>query len=179
MDFWFIAYILVSAILGSSAISVLYKGGQTIGAMALLVLLLLIFVFYGLRWFKGGKLKGSTVDGKIPWPPIINMCPDFMVSYKDPSTGNVFCYDAGNFYEMKTYNGAGQNEITVNGLAGQRGIRIKNVAGAAVSYPLQGPSGVSAISTILADSRGKYVKWEGVIGSGSVNPENLSKAPKP
>ena len=107
------------------------------------------------------------------------MCPDFMTSYKDSSTGNVYCYDAGNFYEMKTYNGAGQEEITVNGVAGQRGIKIKGISGASVTYPLQEANGVNTVSTILQDNKGKYVKWEGVIASGSVNPENLKKAPKP
>ena len=175
MDFWLVAYILISAILGASLVSFLYKGGQTVGALTLVVVLMLIFVFYGLRWFKGGKLKGSTVDGKIAWPPIINACPDFMTSYK-ASNGKTYCYDAGNFYEMKTYNGAGQEEITVNGVAGQRGILMKNPGGSGVlgKYPLRNASTAGAI---LADTKGKYVKWEGVIDGTSVRPENLSKAP--
>ena len=180
MDFWLIAYILTSTILGASLINILYKSEQTVGAMSLLVLLLLIYVFYGLRWFKGGKLKGTTADGQIPWPPIINMCPDFMSAYKDPTNNKVYCYDAGNFYEMKTYNGAGLQEITVNGVAGQRGLLIKNVTGEAIDYPLQNRTSRDGIvNTLLSDTRGKYVKWEGVIESTSVNPENLAKAPKP
>jgi hypothetical protein len=175
MDFWLVAYILTSVVLGASLVSILYKDEQKVGAISLVILLILIFLFYGLRWFKGGKLKGTTPGGTIQWPPIVNMCPDFMSSYKEPN-GKVYCYDAGNFYEMKTYAGANQREITVNGVAGQRGILVKDVQGVSTTYPLRQADN---ITPILADSKGKYVKWEGVIDGTSVRPENLSKAPKP
>ena len=61
----------------------LYNRGQTMGAMILLVLILLVFFFFGLRWFPGGNLNG-TQPGKMAWPPIVNMCPDFMVSWTAP-----------------------------------------------------------------------------------------------
>jgi hypothetical protein len=177
MDFWLIAYILTCAVLGAALISLLYKSEKKVGAIALAILLLLIYVFYGLRWFKGGKLKGTTVNGKIPWPPIINMCPDFMSSYKDPATRKVYCYDAGNFYDMKTYNGAGQQPITVNGVAGQRGILIKDIQGTRETYPLL--QSEENLRVITSDQRGKYVKWEGVFDGLNYRKENLSKAPKP
>jgi hypothetical protein len=175
MDFWLVAYIFISAILGSSLVSFMYKQGQTIGAIGLVVLLLLIYVFYGLRWFKGGNLKGTTVDGKIPWPPIINACPDFMSSYK-ASDGKIYCYDAGNFYDMKIYDGAGQTTVSVNGLTQQKGILMKDPSRTVVTekYPLRT---AAAVGIILSDGKGKYVKWEGIIDGTSIRPENLSKAP--
>lgn len=177
MDFWLVAYILISAILGLSLVSFLYKSGQSIGGIALVVLLILIYVFYGLRWFKGGKLKGTTVNGKIEWPPILNMCPDFMSTYTD-SNNKVYCYDAGNFYDMKTYNGAGQVEVTVNGVSGQRALLLKDASktNSKQKYPM---TDVNNLTTVLSDSRGKYVKWEGILDGTNINTQNLSKAPKP
>lgn len=99
MDYSLIAYILLSVVVGGYAVSTLYQRNQTIGAMISLVLLILIFIFFGLRWFQGGSLKGTKTDGKTPWPPIVNACPDFMVSWKD-STGT-YCYDAGDLYSLK------------------------------------------------------------------------------
>lgn len=103
MDYWFIAYILISIVLGLASVSYLYKRGQTIGAMLSMVLLTAIFVFYGLRWFSGGSLKGTTGTGQA-WPPIVNLCPDFMSSVKISNGNNytIYCVDTNDLYGLKT-----------------------------------------------------------------------------
>jgi hypothetical protein len=157
MDFWLIVYILICVVVGGYAVSTLYKRSQTIGAMISLVLLIAIFAFYGLRWFQGGNLKGTTKDGKLPWPPIVNMCPDFMVTHKD-SSGKIYCYDAGNVYGLKSITDVTglSSGLTINGISGQSAFLIKD------------PSSTSAttlksnMNTILTDSTANKIRWEGV-----------------
>jgi hypothetical protein len=76
MKFSLIAYILICITLGLTIVSSLYKSGRSISAILGIVLILLVFVFYGIRWF--GSSSGSTVA----WPPVINTCPDYLVYYK-------------------------------------------------------------------------------------------------
>jgi hypothetical protein len=159
MDFWLIAYMLISVVVGGFAVSTLYKRGQTIGAMISLVLLILIFIFYGLRWFSGGKLKGTT-NGKIAWPPIVNMCPDFMVSWKDSTNGNIYCYDAGDVYGLKadgsTANVQGITRgLTINGKSGQSAFLIKGPSASSTTLK-------SNLDIILRDTKANQIRWEGV-----------------
>jgi hypothetical protein len=50
MDFWVIFYSLICVVVGGGAVSFLYNRNQSIGAMIALVLLILIFILFGLRW---------------------------------------------------------------------------------------------------------------------------------
>lgn len=109
----FILYILVSSVGGLAILQYLYKSDKPIAAMLTLVLLILVFVFFNLRWFSNMQLKGTAsyvaqsdanasscgntplnVDGGVNanWPPIINICPDYMVSQ------NGKCIDPSNLY---------------------------------------------------------------------------------
>jgi hypothetical protein len=180
MDFWLIAYILVTIVVGSGTVSMLYKRGQTVGAMILLVLLILVFVFYGLRWFRGGNLQGTQVATGT-WPPIVNMCPDFMVSYTD--TTGVYCYDATNTYGLKTYNGAGLTTgLTINNVPNQSALLMKNPNKNQNATDLKSDVGTTIsdyrwptlrnLLTIAQDPQGKYLKWEGVWDGRSSTPEN-------
>jgi hypothetical protein len=166
MDFWVIAYILLCVALGGGAVSYFYKRQESIASMVALVLLILVFVFYGLRWFESGELKGSKPSSG-DWPPIVNACPDYMSLYKH-SDGKVYCYDAGNVYNLKTYNGAGLTTgLTINGVANQSAYLIKN----GKINPLK-----DNLKNALADkTNGKYLKWEGVWDGQSMN---TSKVPK-
>jgi hypothetical protein len=78
MDFFFIFYLVISIVIGAGIVNFLYKRGQSIGAILTMVMLLLIFYFYYLRWFAGTGVKGK--DNAGAWPPIVNVCPDFMAS---------------------------------------------------------------------------------------------------
>jgi hypothetical protein len=169
MDFWVIVYILLCVAIGGGAVSYFYKLQETTGAMVAMVLLILVFVFYGLRWFQAGELKGTKAESG-DWPPIVNACPDYMSLYKD--TTGVYCYDAGNVYNLKSYNGSGlTTNLTINGVSGQSAYLIKDNSG---NNPLQNTLKTSP-STIMGDTNGKYVKWEGVWDGQSMN---TSKVPK-
>jgi hypothetical protein len=83
MDFSLIAYILLCIVLGITLFRTLSNSGRFWGALIILVLSILIFVFYGMRWFAGDRSK-FRYNG--PWPPVINMCPDYLIYFKNGST---------------------------------------------------------------------------------------------
>jgi hypothetical protein len=169
MDFWVIVYILLCVAIGGGAVSYFYKLQETTGAMVAMVLLILVFVFYGLRWFEAGELKG-TKSSNGNWPPIVNACPDYMSLYKDAS--GVYCYDAGNIYGLKsvTAGNAGTVKITINGVANQSALVLKNI-GTRTGAILK-----DNFKNVISDTtNGKYVKWEGVWDGQSMN---TSKVPK-
>ena len=95
MDYYFLAYILLAIFLEFTAVSSLSSQGRSISAFIVAVMFLLIFVFYGQRWFtsiitsKTGQCGSTKLTGgslKLgytgPWPPMVNMCPDYLVYYK-------------------------------------------------------------------------------------------------
>ena len=79
MQYSFIAYILVSIMVTLAVFSTMNSSGRAYSAIGSIVLFTLIFLFYGQRWFKGGK---STFSYSGAWPPMINMCPDYLVYIK-------------------------------------------------------------------------------------------------
>jgi hypothetical protein len=175
MDFTLIAYILICVVVGGMFVSNLYKREQSKAAMITLVLLILIFTFYGLRWFKDGALKGSTSDPKAPWPPIVNMCPDFLVAWTDPNTKYVYCYDAANVYGLKTATDRTdffKGDLTINGVPGQSAFLIKNPTANTNATSLRmDPDGKRwpLLGAFLRDTRGitqmtngQFLRWEGV-----------------
>jgi len=56
-------------------------------ALAIFVpLSLYIFLVYGFQWFGS---NGPFSDKKVPWPPTLNSCPDFLISYIIPKSGSI------------------------------------------------------------------------------------------
>jgi hypothetical protein len=71
---------LVLYILGSIAGLVygtnkVYATGQVRGVL-FAIGALIVLVYFGLRWF------GSRIDKPTSWPPVINMCPDYLTYVK-------------------------------------------------------------------------------------------------
>jgi hypothetical protein len=192
MDYWFIAYMIIVIVLGSSLVAYLFKREQTIGAMVLLVLLLLTFIFYGLRWFPGGKLNGTGAS-KVAWPPIVNMCPDFMVAWTAPGnqtssstaiiTGDVFCYDVGDIYGLKTASSPNVNiglitSITINEASGQSALKMgaaSDPAGKKMSV-VRPASGISPVQSYPGATASSPLRWEGVTDGSTVTISNISTA---
>lgn len=54
----------------------LFRMNRAMAAAVYLVLSILIFVFFGLRFFT--YAVGSTTN----WPPVINSCPDYLTSFE-------------------------------------------------------------------------------------------------
>ena len=184
MDFWVILYSLVCIIVGGGFVSMLYNRGQTMGAMVLLVLLILVFLFYGLRWFPNGNLNGTT-PGAVAWPPIVNMCPDFMVSWTNKSDNKVYCYDAANVYGLQTATAASPLSagLTIGTASGQSAYLLKDpaigtttstLANAPTRWPLV--SALSTNSSTVLTSAAKNMRWEGVWDGQTLT---AAKAPLP
>lgn len=190
MDFWFVLYIIVSIVIGLSLISMAYKREQFIAAMLIFALLTAVFVFFGLRWFAGRALKG-TQPSTAAWPPIVNVCPDFMSSYTNNQTKKTYCYDHTNVYGLKTGGAlpsAWAESILIGTDAGQRGIIIKNDS----SSELRAITDLKAdankqrwpfLANVNADAASvwslpdmKFVRWEGVWDGRTSTPQ---KAPLP
>ena len=172
--FWMILYIVVCIVTAATTVNFLYKRGQQTGAMILLVLLILIYVFYGLRWF-GNQNKEEP--GSIQWPPIVNMCPDFMVSWTSPDN-KLYCYDSGNIYSLAD---------------GSHGLQTVSLDGVNKSvYLIKNPSANPGAKNLSADTDGtrwplayklqhatasvtggSSLRWEGVWDGSKVKVENL------
>jgi len=105
-----------------------------------------IEVFFGLRWF---KKDGTTTTEKGPWPPSINVCPDFLSLYKtSDASGNSTAYCVDN-------NGVASGGITKwTSTSMPSGNNVFNL-----STHLTGDIRVKAL---CAEAAAKKVTWEGV-----------------
>jgi len=189
-NYWLIAYYVVCILIMANLAAFFWGRGQSLAAMALVPILLLVFVSFGIRWnwflekAPPGKIEADSAcaaDSTIqspnnPFPPVVNMCPDFMTAWKDSANDKVYCYDANNTYNMKAYNGAGmKTNLTIAGLGGQSAYLLfdpsQNVE---ATNPTTDDGGLrwpmyalidNNFATISNDPKGKYLKWEGIIQS--------------
>lgn len=172
VSWYFIWYIVVCLFLGITMVNFVMKRNQMVAGALLFALLTLTFVFYGLRWFTDYQLKGTAsaspvcTSGDCTWPPIINLCPDYMVTWSD-STGKMYCYDVLNLYNMKTAPGnpayAMVGGLTINTFPNQSAYLIFDPSAGKTDpgrYPL-----IAAMKTAngtLTDPNAKNMRWEGV-----------------
>jgi len=178
MDYWFIAYLVICICLGGGLVAYMYNRGQNIGAMLLLVLLIAVYAFFGLRWFDGTTLKGSTPAGSgKAWPPVVNLCPDFMTAVKAATTAaaapgsDMYCIDSNNVYNIET-DASGTYFVDVytsSTATAKKGIKIGTyVAGPPKKYtsPLKALTDITGISI---GTNVKNIRWEGVYDGQSFN----------
>jgi hypothetical protein len=125
-----VMYYVVCILIGANVIAYFWNRGQVVAAAVSGLLLFFVFLFFGLRWFKGkpaakpvacpkanGEAAASTAkcDDPCTCPPSVNDCPDFMVAYK-ASDGKVMCYDINNTYNLKSATGVqNMTSFTVGG----------------------------------------------------------------
>jgi len=79
MDYAFIAYVFLAFVITAGAGMQLFKSNRMWAAILVLILFVLIFYFFGVRWFRGTSLLGGYQGS---WPPIVNACPDYLVYYR-------------------------------------------------------------------------------------------------
>jgi hypothetical protein len=76
VNWYLVLYIVVSIaglVYGTNKV---YSTGQVRGVL-FAIGALIVLVYFGLRWF------GSRIDKPKSWPPVINMCPDYLTYVKD------------------------------------------------------------------------------------------------
>jgi hypothetical protein len=61
----------------------LMKSNRNVSGIVYLILAILIFIFFGLRWF--GGYNNNNIE---QWPPIINACPDYLTKYNRKQSDN-------------------------------------------------------------------------------------------
>ena len=176
MDYWFIAYIVLCICVGGGLVAQLYNRQQTIGAMVLLVLCIAIFSFFGLRWFQGGELKGSKPAAQ-QWPPIVNLCPDFMAAVKgtestSPTVVDTYCYDPTNTYSL-TAPGAGLTQFTPTGATtAVYGFKVTDASKTPPTYPLATAKSIVDVSSVVNNQK---IRWEGVWDGRNFNAAMMPK----
>lgn len=82
IDYQFILYVLFAIAVCSTAPVYFYNRNKYFAGFASLVLFILIFVFYGMRWFSGSEMAGPAAGYKGAWPPQISVCPDYLTYYE-------------------------------------------------------------------------------------------------
>ena len=94
MDYWFFLYIFIAVGVCLGGVVFLIQSHRTLGGLLFLVGAILIFTFYGLRWFSGNVLRASKFNSTT-WPPVINLCPDFLSLYPRMEGGKkvMYCVD--------------------------------------------------------------------------------------
>jgi hypothetical protein len=85
-----LAYVLLVTVFIIYTMMQFYKTERYLTGVVSFILFILIFTFFGLRWFQTGLSYTGTYTGN--WPPIINTCPDYLSLWKD-STGAASCVD--------------------------------------------------------------------------------------
>ena len=184
-------YYIVDILVIATIVSWLMSRNQPIAAGLTCLLLILVFYFYYLKFFKNAPGDAHTAstpsttsavsqcgDGAVPevppcsnWPPIVNMCPDFMVVWKSPER-EVYCYDYNNTYNLQTATGLGlTTNLNINGLTGQSAFLQKDLVSKLKNNP----------GEFANNGKGRYLTWEGV-WQASPSPQSANStanAPKP
>ena len=96
INYKLIAYVLFVIVTTMSALSYLYRSERIVAAVTVFILFVLIFTFYGIRWFKNGTSITTGNNANGPFPPVINTCPDFlsvMTRTTGPNSGRQVCID--------------------------------------------------------------------------------------
>ncbi len=94
IDFSLILYCFAALLIGGGGSYYIMKTERMITAIGFFLASIAVFVYFGLRWFDGLKLRPSlsgVIDPNTSWPPVINYCPDFL-SLKQDGT-NFYCVD--------------------------------------------------------------------------------------
>ncbi len=80
---WYLVVYIIASIIGLVyGTNKVYSTGQVRGVI-FAIGCLIVLVYFGLRWF------GSRIDKPKNWPPVINMCPDYLTYVKSIPHGSV------------------------------------------------------------------------------------------
>jgi hypothetical protein len=96
IDYQFILFVLFAIGVCSTAPVYFYNRNKYFAGFISLILFILIFVFFGMRWFSGSEIVGPGAGYKGAWPPQIAVCPDYFTYYERGSGATAVkgCYNA-------------------------------------------------------------------------------------
>jgi len=146
VNWYMVAYILGSIIGLVYGTNYIYSTGQTRGVI-FAIGALIVLVYFGFRWF------GSKIEKPKNWPPIINMCPDYL-TYVPELPG---CVDmlgvTTNPAGLQKINPSEMKTLVINNSQKVFEYTSKDVKNAKVASELQ---------AICDRCRSAGVSWEGV-----------------
>ena len=94
MNTYEILFIIAAILVGAGGTAYFATSGQYIAGLIFLVLAIMTFVVFGMRWFGP---QGQFASKTQTWPPALNTCPDYLTFFTRPggtsSTGIPSCVD--------------------------------------------------------------------------------------
>jgi len=85
MNIYEVIFIIASILIGGGGTYYFVSQGQYIATILFLIGSILVLVIYGLLWFGP---SGEYAGKKVPWPPVINTCPDYLTYFKRTVSGS-------------------------------------------------------------------------------------------
>jgi hypothetical protein len=149
LNYYVLAYSLIVIIIIFSTLNFLYRSERIFASVIVLILFILIFVFFGLRWFRSGVVLTGTHQGN--WPPVVNSCPDYLTLFKR-TDGTYTCVDVIGV----SYNNSVQQWIS--GLTPPVSIDDKHY----FKYVHTPSDKVSVLNTLRQQANNKGLTWEGI-----------------
>jgi hypothetical protein len=83
MNIYEVLFIIAAILVSGGGTAYFGMSGQYIGAGIFLVVSILCFVVFGLRWFGP---QGQLINQTQNWPPALNTCPDFLTYFNRPAS---------------------------------------------------------------------------------------------
>jgi hypothetical protein len=102
LNYNLIAYVFSVCVIMFYMIRYLQASGRGLALAVTSILFLLIFIFFGIRWFKYG-VQGDPTPKSGPWPPVINVCPDYFTLVNGQCADLVGVLLTGNAQGLKTW----------------------------------------------------------------------------
>jgi len=143
MEYIFIFYIFISFILSVGGAFVLFSNSRTLAAILYLVGIVVIEIYFGTKWFNPNGTKVTTTA--TTWPPALNICPDFLSLYKQPTSGKSYCVDTVGISSSLTKWTTGSTITDTN---------VFNLS--------SDKAGTDRTTTLCADAKRLGLTWEGV-----------------
>jgi hypothetical protein len=146
VNWYLVAYVLLSILFLLYTTGKLYPMGQTRGVIYAIGTFF-VLLYFGLHWFNK-KTKTTTT-----WPPVINMCPDYLTYFESGATKG--CVDM-----LGVSTNAGLGNVVTN-------IATRTVTN---TFPYTFNSiknKTTDINTICAECALKGLTWEGVYDGDS------------
>ena len=166
-----ILYILFCIAIGLGGTVGLFRMNRALAATTYLVLSLLIFVFFGLRWF-----VYATGD-VTKWPPVINSCPDYLTAFKRTVNGQSVdtCIDL-----IGVSTNASLKRFPASGISPSGSAEADCPSQNCYFFPMNvAPGGklTDNITQLCSYTRSAGLSWDGIINGASCVTTNNPNAP--
>lgn len=178
LSYAFIIYIVICIAQGLFLVKYMYMQNKPVAAMIALVLLILVFYFFGKRWFQYGQLKGTkewvvananaqSGSGSSSKSGSPNSCVPAGASTAPPSLWPPIVNHCPDFMVL-------QNDKSCKDVAKLYGT---TAIGQTIVPAYSGQKNMC--TSVTGDtSKNQYLRWEGVVqAEGSCNPGNIGKSP--